>query len=156
MLAELVETLVIKCGHQLGIDRLAISILYRQRPLFLLSWFQTITEGGPLQTQFLVRQRPLDLRHMGVALVLLHPGEGHHYTMTIFFFVYQFPIQESIALIHGPTLQQLVTREKAIDNMHILIRGANLNGNRRTIIWELGSRLIEPVFRLCGWHLVIE
>ena len=43
-----VETLIIECSHHLGVYWFALWVTYGEGPLFLLTWFQTITEGFPL------------------------------------------------------------------------------------------------------------
>ena len=48
MLSQLIQTLIVECGHQVGIYWVAFGVLNGQCPLFLLSWCQTIAEGCPL------------------------------------------------------------------------------------------------------------
>ena len=48
VLNQLVQTLIVQCGHQVSIHWVAIGILNGQCPLFFLSWCQTIAEGSPL------------------------------------------------------------------------------------------------------------
>ena len=48
MLSQLIQTLVVECGHQVSIHWIAFGVLNGQCPLFLLSWCQTIAEGSPL------------------------------------------------------------------------------------------------------------
>ena len=80
---QLVQALIVERGHQLGIDRLAVAVLHRQRPLLLLSWCQAVAEGSPLQMERLVGQRPLDKGLMGMGPPVLHPGKGEQQTAAV-------------------------------------------------------------------------
>ena len=83
MLGQLIKTLVVKRRHHLGIYRLAVTVFHAECPLLLLTWCQTITEGRPLHTEFLIWQRTENLCHMGIALAILHPGESQQQTVAI-------------------------------------------------------------------------
>ena len=122
MFYQLIQTLVVECGHQVGIHGLAVGILDGQRPLFLLSWRQTVAEGGPLQLQFLVGHGALNLGDVGVALAVLHPCIGHQQTVFVFFFIGKLAVYQLVAALHSALLYQLFAREDAVNDMHILSR----------------------------------
>ena len=139
MCLQLIETLVVERRHQLGINRLALRIEYRQCPLFLLTGFQAITEGGPLQFQFLVRQGPLDLGGMGIALAILHPGKGEQQTVFVVVLIDKLTVDQLVVSVNSPTLKHFLTSKDTIDDMHVGSRRAHLNGDRLAVGRKLGS-----------------
>ena len=114
-----IETLVIERGHQLGIDRLAFWIAHRESPLLLLSWFQTIAEGGPFQGQMLIRQGTANTGDMRIALAILHPCEIEQQSVAIALFIGNLQVQQLVALIYCTSLDHLITSEDAIDDVDI-------------------------------------
>ena len=115
-----IETLIIERSHQLGIDRLAFWIAHRESPLLLLSWFQTIAEGGPFQGQMLIRQGTADTGDMRIALAILHPCEVEQQSVAIALFVGNLQVQQLVALIYCTSLDHLITSEDAIDDVDIM------------------------------------
>ena len=93
---------------------------------------------------------------MGVALLVLHPGEGQQQTISVCFLVSGLQVKELVALIHSTALDKFITCKDAIDDVHVLIRRAHLDGDRLAVVGELCGRLVEPVVGLCGRHLVVE
>ena len=122
MLRQLIKTLIIKRRHHLGIYRLAVTVFHAECPLFLLTWCQTITEGRPLHTEFLIWQRTENLCRMGIALAILHPSKGQQQTVAIVLLVVEFQVQQLIVTVYGSTLNHLIASEDAIDDMHVSIR----------------------------------
>ena len=156
MRLQLVEALVIERRHQLGINGLSLRIEYGQCPLFLLTGFQAITEGGPLQFQFLVGQRPFDLGGMRIAFALLHPGKGEQQTVLVIILISELAVDQLVAPVDRPTLNDLLTGIDAIDDMHVGGRRADLDGDGFSVGRELGGRLIEPVIGRGGRGGVVE
>ncbi len=151
-----IEALIVERRHQLGIDGVAFAVFHRQCPLLLLTWFQAVAEGGPRQREVLVWQRAMDLCRVGVALAVLHPGEGQQQAVVIRLIVSELQVQELVVPIHSTTLDHLIAGEDTIDDMHILIGRTHLNGDRCAVVGEAGIRLVEPVVGLCGRTLVVE
>ena len=119
MRLQLVEALVIERRHQLGINGLSLRIEYGQCPLFLLTGFQAITEGSPLQFQFLVGQRSFDLGGMRIAFALLHPGKGEQQTVLVVILISELAVDQLVAPVDRTTLNDLLTGKDAIDDMHV-------------------------------------
>ncbi len=132
-----VEALVVERCHQLGISRTPLGILHTQGPLFLLAGEQTITEGGPLQTEFLVRQRTLDLCLVGIALAVLHPGKGEQQSIAVFLLVSHVEFHKLVAPVEGPTFQDLIACEDTIENMDIVVGRAHLQPDGLAVVGEL-------------------
>ena len=58
---------------------------------------------------------------MSVAFAILHPGESQQQTIAIRLFIGEFQVQELIASVDRSTLDQLIAREDAVHDMHILV-----------------------------------
>ena len=116
-----VEALIVERCHELSIDGFALAVFHRQCPLFLLPRLQPVTEGSPCQREVLVRQRALNLCRVSVAFAILHPGESQQQTIAIRLFIGEFLVQELIAPVDRSTLDQLIAREDAVHDMHILV-----------------------------------
>ena len=148
VLAYLVQTLVVKHGHQRGISRCAVRIHHLQPPLLLLSGNQPVTERLPCQSQFLVWHRTLDTLLMDVTLVVLHPCIGHEQTVAVFFTIGEFPVEQFSVLFHHTTFNHLVACKNAIDDMKVRIDRSHLQCDGCTVVGELIVRHIEPVMGL--------
>ena len=120
MAHNLVETLVVERGHQLSIDGVALSILDRECPFLLLSWLQTIAEGGPLECQVLIGHGALNGGRMRVAMLILHPGKGKQQAVFVSLLVSNLEVEELVALIHSATLDEFIACKDAIHDVHIL------------------------------------
>ena len=151
-----IEALIVERRHQLGIDGIAFAVFHRQCPLLLLTWFHAVTEGGPSQREVLVWQGALDLCQVGVALAVLHPGEGQQQAVVIRLIVGELQVQKLVVPVDSTTLDHLIAGEDTIDDMHILIGRTHLNGDRRTVVGEAGIRLVEPVVGLRDRTLIVE
>ena len=150
MFLQLVEARIVERRHQLGIDGLTVTVLDGQRPFFLLTGFQSVTERLPLHLQPLVGQRTSHLGRMGIETSVLHPGEGQQQTVPIFLLIGQLQVNELVALLKRALLNDLAACEDAIDDMHIFVGRAHLDGDGFAVVRELGVRLPEPVVGLCG------
>ena len=151
-----IETLIIESCHQLGVDGLTLCIAHRKGPLLLLSWFQTVAEGAPFQSEMLIRQGTTDGGRMGIALAVLHPGKVEQQPIAVTLLVGDLQVQQLIALVSGASLNQTIISEDTVDHMDVLGRRTYLDRHRTTIAWKVGGRLIEPVFGLCSWCGIIE
>ena len=156
MLHQHIEALVVERCHQLGIDRTPLGILHAQRPLFLLTWLQPVAEGCPLQTELLIRQRALDLGLMGMALAVLHPGEGEQQAIAVCFLIGQFEAHELVAPVIGTPLDDLLAREYTVEDMDILVGRTYLKIDGLAVVGELLGRKIEPVVGLGHGTLIME
>ena len=156
MRLQLIETLVIERRHQLGVSRLSLRIEYGECPLLLLTGCQTVAEGGPLQFHFLVGQRSFDLGGMGIALALLHPCKGEQQTVLILILISELAVDQLVASVDRPALNDLLTGKYAIDDMHVGGRRADLDSDGFSVGRELGGRLIEPVIGRGGRCGVVE
>ena len=145
VLDDLIQTLIVECSHQVGIHGLALTILHRECPLLLLARFESVTEGSPLQGEFLVRQRALYLCLMGVAMAILHPCVVEQQAITIFLFISELSIDQLTVSDHLSLLNHFFASKDTIEDVHVRCRRAHLDSNRRTIAGELGGRLIKPI-----------
>ena len=130
VLADGVEALVVEHSHQTGISRFSVRTLNGQLPLFLLSWCQTVAEGGPRHLQLFLGHRTDDGSLMLMTDTILHPGEGEQQSVAVFFLVSKLAIDEGCILVNFPTLNHLVAGKEGIDDMEVGIRRTHLNGNR--------------------------
>ena len=152
---DLVEALVVERSHQLGIDRLTVSILDGERPLLLLSRRQSVTEGGPRQRQTFVGQGSTDGSRMGIANTVLYPRKGEQKTVVIFLLIFQFEVIQLVALIHSPLFDEFLTGKDTVDDVYVRIRRSHLYRDGLSVIGELSGREPEPVFGFRGRHLII-
>ena len=153
---QLIQALVVEHRHQRGVGRLAVRPRHGERPLFLLSWRQTVAEGLPRQFQVLVGQGALDMGRVAVAHVLLHPGEGQQDAVAPRFLIGQFAVDQFVALVDGARLDAMGAGEDAVDDMYVLTRRAYLDGHGLAVVGELAVRHPEPVVGLVGWPFVVE
>ena len=119
MRLQLIQALVIERRHQLGVSRLTLWIEDGECPFLLLTRCQTIAEGGPLQFQFLVRQRSFNLGGMGIALAILHPGKAEQQTVLVRILVGELAVDQLVAAVDRATLNDLLTGKETIDDMHV-------------------------------------
>ena len=105
---NLVEALIVEHSHQTGICRCTIRILNLQAPFLLLSRSQTIAEGLPRQTEFLVGHRTLDRLLMTIAYSLLHPCIGKQQPIAVFLLVFELTINQLTILLYLTLLYYLV------------------------------------------------
>ena len=153
---QLFKALVVERSHQLTVHRPPLTVLHRQRPFLLLSRSQAVAERRPRHPQFLVRQRTLHLSRMRVALAVLHPGKSQQQTIAVCLLISQFKVQELVASVNGPAPDHLIVGKHAVHDMHIPVRRAHLDSDRRPVVGKLCGRLPEPVVRLRGRALILE
>ena len=156
MAGYLVEALVVERGREQCVGRLAVGRGHRQAPLLLLAGRQPVAEGLPLQRQPLVGQRALYLGRVGVALALLHPGEGQQQAVAVLLLVGQLAVDELVCAVNGATLDDALAADDAVDDVDILGRRAHLDGDGAAVAGEHVVRLVEPVVGLGGRPLVVE
>ena len=134
---QLIQALVVehRCQHCVG--RLAVWSGHGERPLFLLPGRQTVAEGLPRQFQPLVGQGAPDGGAVGVAHVLLHPGEGQQDAVAPFFLVCQFAVDQFIALVDGSRLDASPAGEDTVDDVYVLPRRTDLDGHGFAVVGEL-------------------
>ena len=93
---------------------------------------------------------------MDMTFAILHPGKSQVDTIAPLLFISEFAIEQGIRLTDGPLFDDLLSREDAIDHIHILGRRAHLDSDGFTIVRELISRDIEPIVGLYGRCLVLQ
>ena len=153
---DLVKTLIVEHRHQRRISRCPVGIHHLQAPFLLLSGGQAVAERLPRQPQLLVGHRAFDGLLMTIAHTILHPRIAQQQTVAVFLLIFQFPVQQFTALLHHPTLNDLVAGINAIDDMEVGVAGTNLQRHGCAVVGELALRHIEPVVRRRGGFGVVE
>ena len=123
---ELFERLVVHRRHELCVCRRAVRVRHHEFPLFLLTRCQTVAEGFPAQRELLVGHRALDGRFVRIELAVLYPRKGEQQARAVRFLVGELLVPEGVALVHGTTLYDGVTRNDAIHHVHVVGAGAYL------------------------------
>ena len=154
MTPDVVQRLVVKNSHQLGICRLSIRLGDAEVPFFLLPRCQAVAECIPLQRQTLVGQGFSYRYIMRVHLSFLHPCVIQQHAVTIFFLVGQLLRMNGIAQIECTTLKHFVAGYDGIEHMHVFIRRPHLHVNGLSVAAEFRFRSIEPLVCLDARALV--
>ncbi len=122
MVCNLVEALVIECGHQLCVGRLAIGSEYGKCPFLFLSGYKIIAECLPCQAEPIVFLRTVDLCTVSVCLPVSNPCHVEHQTVAVFLFVLELACGYGIALVKGALFENLVvTIEESVDKMLAIV-----------------------------------
>ena len=89
MKTQLVETLIVKSGHQLGVGWRTVRVAGLQRPCLLLSRCESVAEGTPRESDLLLGKGAGYGRGMGVSNAVVYPSEAEAQSVTVLLLVFK-------------------------------------------------------------------
>ena len=120
MKTQLVETLIVKSDHQLGVGWRTVRVAGLQRPCLLLSRCESVAEGAPRERDLLLGKGACYGRGMGVSNAVVYPSEAEAQSVAILRLILKLHKCQRIALVDATVLQHTVSRDDGIE--YVLVR----------------------------------